>query len=278
MTVEELLKQKKIYYKVSGRDFVTKCFNPEHEDTDPSMRIDRLLGIFNCLSCGHKGNLFYKYDVAFDKLAVLRETLSRKIEDIRSESTGLKMPSIMYPVTSDYRVSLETLTEFEAFRSIGPDFEERIVFPIKDLKGKIVCFVGRSEIPFAKAKKYLIRPESAKVPLFPLQKLKPESGRIILVEGLFDLLNLWDHSYRNVLCTFGTNTVKREKLSLLKILGITGIDIMFDPDDPGQTAAEELKTMAEEEYFDVRNINLKSCDPGDLPRERALRLKETLYA
>lgn len=277
MTVEELLKQKKIPYKISGRDYITKCFNPEHEDTDPSMRIDRLLGIFNCLSCGHKGNLFYKYDVAFDKLAVLRETLSRKIEDIRSESIGLKMPNIMYPVTSDYRVSLETLLEFEAFRSIGPDYEDRIVFPIRDLKGKITCFVGRSEIPFAKAKKYLIRPANAKVPFFPLQKLKPEAGRVILVEGLFDMLNLWDHGYRNVLCCFGTNTTKRDRLSLLKILGVSGLDIMFDPDEPGQNAAEDLKSIAEEEYFDVRSINLKSCDPGDLNRDRALKLKEKLY-
>ena len=61
MTVQDLLVKKKIDYQVSGRDYLVRCFNPEHEDNSPSMRIDQVLGIFNCLSCGYKGNLFYFY-------------------------------------------------------------------------------------------------------------------------------------------------------------------------------------------------------------------------
>ena len=40
MTVEELLEQQKIPYKVSPKDFVVRCLNPEHDDHNPSMRID----------------------------------------------------------------------------------------------------------------------------------------------------------------------------------------------------------------------------------------------
>ena len=58
MTVEELLEQQKIPYKVSPKDFVVRCLNPEHDDHNPSMRIDRVTGIYNCFSCGYKGNLF----------------------------------------------------------------------------------------------------------------------------------------------------------------------------------------------------------------------------
>ena len=57
MTVEELLEQQKIPYKVSPKDFVVRCLNPEHDDHNPSMRIDRVTGIYNCFSCGYKGNL-----------------------------------------------------------------------------------------------------------------------------------------------------------------------------------------------------------------------------
>ena len=59
MTVEELLNQKKIFFTVSGKDFVVGCLNPEHDDSNPSMRIDRVLGIFQCMACGYKGNIFY---------------------------------------------------------------------------------------------------------------------------------------------------------------------------------------------------------------------------
>lgn len=276
MTVEELIKKKKLYYKVSGRDFVVKCLNPEHDDSSPSMRIDSILGIFHCLSCGYKGNLFYLYDEKLDKLGMLRENLTRQIEDVRASSIGLKMPIDAVFLTSDYRVPIDTLNEFEAFRTLNSDLINRVVFPVRDMKGRITCFIGRAEDPFDTVK-YKIMPARSSTPLFPLDKVKPLEGKVILVEGLFDMLNLWSNGYSNVLCCFGTRKVTKEKLKLLKILGVTGIDLMFDPDKAGREAAEEVKEMAEEEFFQVRNIDLKNCDPGDLTPTRAVKLKEKLY-
>ena len=34
-----------------GKDYVVSCLNPEHDDKNPSMRIDQITGIFNCFSC-----------------------------------------------------------------------------------------------------------------------------------------------------------------------------------------------------------------------------------
>ena len=45
MRVEELLQEKNLNFKVSGRDLLVKCLNPEHEDSNPSMRIDNITGI-----------------------------------------------------------------------------------------------------------------------------------------------------------------------------------------------------------------------------------------
>ena len=58
MTVEELLVEEKIKFKQSPADFVVHCLNPEHDDTNPSMRIDKITGVFNCFSCGFNGNIF----------------------------------------------------------------------------------------------------------------------------------------------------------------------------------------------------------------------------
>jgi len=277
MTPEEVLKSKKIYYKYSGRDLLVRCFNPEHNDSDPSMRIDKVLGIYNCLSCGHKGNLFHTFGIEFDKLSILREKINRQLEDIRQESIGLNLPVVHHPVTSPFRVSLETLTEFEAFRSIGQDYEGRIVFPIRDMRGRTICFIGRAEDNFT-TPKYKITPSSSKLPLFPLGKLIPNNGRVILTEGLFDVLNLFDNGVRNALCCFGTNAVNKDKLQLLKIFGVSGIDIIFDGDAPGQTAAATVKELAESMFFQVRNIKLKEgIDPGSMDPEHITRLMKKLY-
>ena len=62
MNVEELIQKKKLVYRQQGADFVVHCLNPEHDDSNPSMRIDRITGIFHCFSCGFKGNVFKYFD------------------------------------------------------------------------------------------------------------------------------------------------------------------------------------------------------------------------
>ena len=52
MRVDELLQEQRIDFKVSGRDFLVKCLNPDHEDSNPSMRVDQVTGVFNCFACG----------------------------------------------------------------------------------------------------------------------------------------------------------------------------------------------------------------------------------
>ena len=58
MNVEDLLVDKKIPYYAKGKDYLVQCLNPEHDDNNPSMRIDQITGIFNCFSCGFKGSIY----------------------------------------------------------------------------------------------------------------------------------------------------------------------------------------------------------------------------
>ena len=89
MTVEELLEKQKIPYRMSGRDVVVSCLNPDHDDRSPSMRIDKATGIYHCFSCGFKGNLFSRFNVIVSKLQVRRETLAKKLQSIKLENVGL---------------------------------------------------------------------------------------------------------------------------------------------------------------------------------------------
>ena len=227
MKVEELLQEKRIDFKVSGQDFVVKCLNPDHEDNNPSMRIDSITGIFNCFSCGFKGNLFTHFGAAANFLEIKRQKLKTSIEEKRSASVGFEFPKGFQPYKGNWRgIQPETYKHFDAFMHHDSQYNGRIVFPIRDITGKVVAFNGRhmtmTEIP-----KYLIYPPQAKLPLYP-SNVTPIKGKVILVEGIFDMINLWDKGLTNAICCFGTKNIDTEKLSILKMQNISGVDIMFD--------------------------------------------------
>ena len=278
MRVDELLQEQRIEFKVSGRDYLVKCLNPDHEDSNPSMRIDNITGIFNCFSCGFRGNVFKHFGAAANFLEIKRQKLKQSIDETRSASIGFEFPKGFAPYVGNWRgIRPETYKHFEAFMHHESQFNGRIVFPVRDITGKVVAFNGRhmtmTEIP-----KYLIYPPQAKLPLYP-STVHPIKGRVILVEGIFDMINLYDKGLSNAICCFGTRNIDAEKLAILKMQNVEGVDIMFDGDDAGQTAAEEIKGLAERVGLTSRNINLgQNIDPGGLPEIKVADIRKRLYS
>ena len=277
MKVVDLLEERRIEFKSSGRDYLVKCINPEHDDKHPSMRIDNITGIFNCFSCGFKGNIFKTFGAPANFLDIKRQRLSDAIEEKRSSSVGLPFPKGHTPYIGNWRnIRPDTYKHFDAFLHHETQFVGRVVFPIRDITGKVVAFNGR-HMTLSEKLKYMIYPPQAKLPLYP-SSVKPIKGRVILVEGIFDMINLFDKGLSNVICCFGTNNVDMDKLSILKMQDIMGIDIIFDGDDPGQRAAENVQILAERTGFVTRNINLgQNIDPGSLAGDQITNLRDRLY-
>lgn len=275
MNVEDLLTQKGIYFIPKGKDYEVRCINPEHNDRNPSMRIDRVTGVFNCFSCEFKGNLFTYFGEKPNQLQLKRERLKNSIRQKMAESTGLVLPSNIVPYIGTWRgIKQETYEHFEAFTHADKEFISRINFPIRDITGKVVAINGRhtgSGVP-----KYMITPPGAKMPLFP--KVKAKNGCVIIVEGIFDMLNLHDKGLTNAVCCFGTKNINEEKLTVFSIAGVNQIDIFFDGDDAGQNAATKVKEMCESIGLSARNIYLKDNDPGALTDTQVQKLRRQLYA
>jgi DNA primase len=61
--VLDLIQKNGLQFQVSGRDYLIKCLNPEHPDTNPSFRVDRVSGIAHCFSCGFKTIILKYYGV-----------------------------------------------------------------------------------------------------------------------------------------------------------------------------------------------------------------------
>lgn len=271
-TIEQLLVKNGIAYTPSGKDFVTKCFNPDHIDSNPSFRIDRISGIAHCFSCGFKTNVFRYYGILSVGSHVRVAKLKEKLQTIKDSIYGLPLPKGFTPYTKSYRnISVSTLTKFGAgTTNLVTELDSRIIFPIKDIVDRTVVYVAR-HTQSQSAARYINYPAGAEMPLYPAKPMEPGYTSLVLVEGIFDMLNLYDKGLKNVACCFGTNTLKnslKEKLLPYKICGVTKIYLAFDGDFAGNKAAEELKPLIEELDLAVDFIYLEEdTDPGDMSQE-----------
>ena len=275
MIVDEILVSRGIEFRPSGKDYLIRCLSPDHEDRNPSLRIDKTTGVFNCLSCGYKGNIFDHFGEKANWLQIKRQRLKDSISEKLLEATGYTVPENAVPFHRDWRgISAQTFAKFGAFQHNNPEYIGRVVIPVTGISGKTIAFCGRHQGQVDP--KYLFHPTGAKLPLFPI--VKPVQGRIILVEGIMDMLNLHDKGLTNAVCAFGVNKVTDDKLNILKIQGVSAIDIYFDNDEAGQTASAKLKDFLENRDIPSRNVIYgKIKDPGELTALQVLELKETLY-
>lgn len=269
--VLELIQKNGLAYTVSGRDYLIKCLNPEHPDSNPSFRVDRVTGVSHCFACGFKTNLFKYYGVFTNPVPMKIAKLKEKLAEIRAFSHNLEVPSGATPYTKTFRgISAKTLQYFGAFYTHQVEkLADRIIFPITDVTGRTVVYVGRHTLSNGNPR-YLNYPSGVQIPLFPAQL--PEPGKsLVIVEGIFDMLNLFDKGLTNVTCAFGTNTLQNntaQKLLPFKAQGVTHIYLMFDGDEAGEKAMFTLKPLIEDCGFIVENINLPDgVDPGELSQE-----------
>lgn|SRR3990167_2848307 len=276
--VYDLLVQKGHAFRSSGQDYLIHCLNPEHPDNNPSLRIDQISGLFKCPSCGFKGNIFRYYNILSTATSIKVAGLKSKLSKVKAMLTGLDFPKGTTPFTNNFRkISHTTLEHFEAFITHEvPELECRVVFPIRDILGKIQAFQARHTLADAQPK-YVVWPKTSELDLFP-QKINSKLNYIVLVEGLFDMLNCYDKGLKNVTCMFGvTNLIKdaASKLQVFKTQGVTHIFVMLDGDKAGKYAAKQILENTALSDFIIEIIELnEDVDPGGMSAESINYYKE----
>jgi DNA primase len=275
--VLELIQKEGLGFQVSGRDYVVKCLNPEHPDTNPSLRIDKVTGSFHCFACHFKGNIFKHFGVLTNHTSIRVAKLKEKLNALK-RNLDLELPAGATPYTRSFRgITPATLKHFGAFYT---QYEEklldRICFPVRDITDRTVVFVARHTLSNGNPR-YVNYPQGVSMPLFPA-RAPSNTKSIVLVEGLFDFLNLYDKGLKNAVCCFGTNTLHkdtRQKLLPFRAQGIQKVYIMFDGDQAGERAAGEIKPVIEAEGFGVEIIKLpEGLDPGDLDQASVTEIIE----
>jgi len=119
-------------------------------------------------------------------------------------------------------------------------FRERVIFPIHNIKGKIIAFGARA---MGEAQpKYLNSPETTwfnkRFELYGLHQAMQTRERTLLVtEGYMDVIKLWQHGVKNAVAALGT-AIGDSHISQLKKRA-EKVYFSFDGDTAGQKAARK---------------------------------------
>ena len=120
-------------------------------------------------------------------------------------------------------------------------FRDRLMFPIKDRKGRIVGFGGRVMNPDDQPK-YLNTGETEVFQksrelygLFEALEERRDLNEIYVVEGYMDTIAMYEHGMKNSVATLGIATNRFHIQKLLQV--VSQITFCFDGDDAGRGAA-----------------------------------------
>ena len=280
MDLVELLNHRGIEYRKTNNpsEILISCTSGEHIDKSPSLSYNLEKNVFHCWSCGFSGGIT-KFMVSIGETVRLDVDSKQpyKIKKLKNklrkviEQDEIKLPEERHVYAGESKgIAGRVMKEFQAFTTQHLGLKDYICIPVYQF-GKLKFIEGRYAGMIAGKPKYYRRPQGASVSdiIFPLDKVK-NTNYVILVEGIFDMLNMWQLGYHNTLCIFGAANFSRKKLEILDRIGVTRVDILMDPDAPGQMAASKISEMLDTRNILSRKIKLPvGVDPGELNQRQA---------
>ncbi len=159
-------------------------------------------------------------------------------------------------------------------------FRNRLIIPIRDIKGNVVAFGGRSLD--GSHPKYVNSPESEvfkkRSTLFGLFEAKDyikESQQVVIVEGYFDLMSLWQEGIRNCTAPLGT-ALTEDHAYILSKMAKTAI-LLYDGDQAGKRAVRSSVPHLLKAKMEVRVVYLpEGEDPDSFVKKEPNLLREML--
>ena len=149
-------------------------------------------------------------------------------------------------------------------------FKDRLMFPIRNIKGDAIAFGGRLLQEKEKQAKYLNSPATKtynkKYELYGLYEVRQHNKRpesIYVVEGYMDVIGLYEHGIKNAVASSGTAFTQEQ---LRKILNYTNtVFIVFDGDEAGMKASWRTVENSMLLLREDTRINFIFLDDGEDP-------------
>ena len=148
-------------------------------------------------------------------------------------------------------------------------FRDRIMFPIRDRRGRVIGFGGRV-LGSDDGAKYLNSPETPVFHkgnelygLYQARKAVRKLERLVVVEGYMDVVSLAQFGVRNVVATLGTATTAEHLQRLFRV--VPQVVFCFDGDRAGREAAWRALENALPVLSEGRQIRFMFLPDGEDP-------------
>jgi DNA primase len=147
-------------------------------------------------------------------------------------------------------------------------FRGRIIFPVRDISGRLLAFGGR--LLDGEGAKYINSPEgvlySKRRSLYLLNRAKEAArskDRLILVEGYMDAIRLHLNGFEETAASLGTSLTEEQALLIRRLTD--RCYICYDSDIAGQEASIRGMYVLQKAGLDVRVVDIpEGKDPDDL--------------
>ncbi len=163
---------------------------------------------------------------------------------------------------------VKTGLTIESDRGLFDRFRARVMFPVRDLAGKIIAFGGRIMTNDKKSAKYLNSPESeiyhksrTLYGIFFAKRSIVQHNRCYLVEGYLDVISFHQKGIENTVASSGTSLTV-EQIRLIRRL-TSNVTIIYDGDAAGIKASLRGIDLVLEEGLNVRVVSLPEGEDPD---------------
>ena len=148
--------------------------------------------------------------------------------------------------------------------------KDRVAIPIHNELGELVAYLGRwpGDPPKEEPKYKLPKGFHKSLVLFNFHQAKESTQKdgLILVEGVFDCLKVWQAGFPNVAALLGSSLSSEQEDLIVKALGPKGrVLLMFDQDSAGCACrAEVLNRLSQKLFVKVIDLGPEGAQPDSL--------------
>ena len=266
------------WLKKSGEELRGRC--PIHQgEGQQSFHVSLTKNAFHCFSCKARGNVL-DFVGAMEKCSV-REAAAKiqewfavtsklmpvetkhvsKTEKRETDSEvgnkplnfELKGVDLGHPYLGARGITRETAESFGVglFSGRG-SMSGRVVIPIHSERGELVAYAGRAIDESEPRYKFPVGFHKSHV-LFNLHKAEGE--QVIIVEGFFDCMQVWQAGYSSVVALMGSTLSERQEHLLVERFKM--ITLFLDADEAGRKAVEEIAARL------LRKVHVRILEPPD---------------
>ena len=143
-------------------------------------------------------------------------------------------------------------------------FKNRLMFPIRDVRERVIAFGGRalddSKPKYINSPETLIYSKGRNLYALDIAKNTKEDG-IIMVEGYMDAVSLHQRGIDNVVASLGTALTEAQGRLLMKY--VSKIIIGYDSDSAGQDATMRGLEILKNIGYDIRVLQMEGAKDPD---------------